>query len=64
MSRPPPTSVGAVTDPGTDPVSTPALADLVGDFVNQHVFTRYGDVPTAVDALLDDLEQELRFRGR
>ena len=48
MSRPPPTSVESVTDR----VSTPVLADLVGGFVNEHVFQRYGDVPTAVDAFL------------
>jgi len=50
MSRPPPTSVESVTDR----VSTPVLADLVGGFVNEHVFQRYGDVPTAVDAFLAD----------
>jgi len=36
----------------TADVSTPVLADLVGGFVNEHVFQQYGDVGAAVDAFL------------
>jgi hypothetical protein len=36
----------------TTDVSTPVLADLVGGFVNEHVFQQYGDVGAAVDAFL------------
>jgi len=50
MNRLPPTSV----EPVTDRVSTPVLAELVGGFVNERVFQRYGDVPTAVSAFLTD----------
>jgi len=50
MSHKPPTNV----TPVTDAVSTPVLADLVGGFVNEHVFQKYGDVPAAVDAFLTE----------
>jgi hypothetical protein len=43
-------------EPVTD-VSTPVLADLVGGFVNEHLFQRYGDVPTAVDAFLAERQE-------